>query len=266
MALPLSVDAQNAKLRANCPQFSLIAHAGFIGVWDGTLRPVCQTYRVRIVYYARRYFPGFDLTNPYLSVFVIDPPIGRDPRKTGEPAQHVYRLGHHPDFPRLCIYDPAEDNWQPSEYLVDRVIPWIIKWLFFHEEWVATGVWKGGGRHPEISKCPTPQENLDLVNHAQQERYRNAEFHRLGRKIGLSASSLSMAVASVGFSPQRFSRISNIPSPEEIQLEIISILPWAPLLAGSSRSGWAQEWRLATSLTSISNAEETSFHLESAAA
>jgi hypothetical protein len=142
---PLSIEEQDQRLRAECPQFSLVAHAGWMGVWVGTLRPTCQTYRIRIVYYSRRVFDGWFLQNPYVSVFVIDPPIGPDPRGTGEPPQHVFRLGYSPAFPRLCIHDPREDEWWPDEHIVDRIIPWTIKWLFFHEEWVATGEWKSPG-------------------------------------------------------------------------------------------------------------------------
>ena len=93
----------------------------------------------------------WDLENPYLSVFVIDPPIGPDPRGTGEPPRHVYRYGHPPAFPQLCIHDPVEDAWRPDEYIVDRIIPWTIKWLFFHEEWVASGEWKGRRPPPGAS-------------------------------------------------------------------------------------------------------------------
>ena len=78
MAPPLSVEEQDARLRAECPQFSLVAHNPWVGVWEGTLRPICQTYRVRIIYFARRVFRGFILDNPYVSVVVIDPPIGAD--------------------------------------------------------------------------------------------------------------------------------------------------------------------------------------------
>src|SRR6516165_10557284 len=103
---PLTVAEQDVKLRADCPQLRLVAHCGWIGVWEGTLRPICQTYRVRIVYFARRYFERWELACPYVSVFVIDPPIGPDPRGTGESPQHVYRLGYPPHRPRLCIHDP----------------------------------------------------------------------------------------------------------------------------------------------------------------
>jgi hypothetical protein len=55
---------------------------------------------------------------------------------------------------------------------------------FFYEEWVASGKWKGGGRHPEIPPQCLKQDDLDPESRARQEQSRNAEFHRLGRKIG----------------------------------------------------------------------------------
>jgi hypothetical protein len=68
----LSVEEQDRRLRAECPQFKLVAHAGWMGIWEGTLKPTCQTYRIRIVYFSRRFFDGWHLTNHYISVFVVD--------------------------------------------------------------------------------------------------------------------------------------------------------------------------------------------------
>jgi hypothetical protein len=266
VALALSVEEQDARLRAECPQFKLVAHGEWVGVWEGTLRPVCQTYRVRIVYYSRWMFPGFDLANPIISVYVLDPPIGVNPRGTGEPPQHVYRNRSRPDFPRLCIYDPRDDNWRPTEHIVDRIIPWTIKWLFFHEEWVASGVWHGGGRHPELSECPTPQDNLDPARRAQQEQSLTVAFHCLGQRIGLSASSLSMAAALEAFFPLQPSRLLSVSTPEEIRSRIISTLQWGPRLAASSRSGWERAWKPPTSSIFISIADATSSIPKKAAA
>jgi hypothetical protein len=266
---PLSVEDQDRNLRALCPQFRLVAHAGWIGIWEGTLRPICQTYRIRIVYFSRRFFDGWSLTNPYISVFVIDPPIGPDPRSTGEPPQHVYRLGCPPAFPRLCIYDPVEDDWWPSEYIVDRIIPWTIKWLFFHEEWVATGVWKGGGGHPELpAPCLRDEElnpeHCDPEDRARRERFRNAEFHRLGRKIGVFASSLLMEAASAGsFPPPSWQDLSGV-TPADIQSHLASILLQVPQQAASSPWAWAPAMPPANSSTSMSP-EDARFFLHSLA-
>jgi len=239
--LPLSVEEQDRLLRQHCPQFRLVAHAGWIGVWEGTLRPVCQEYRVRIVYYARKYFQHFTIANHRISIFVLDPEIGPDPRGTGEPPQHVYRLGHPPNRPALCIFDPRDDNWQPSEPIFERYIPWAIKWLFFHEDWVDTGVWRGGGRHPEVPQAPgelecLTQEGLNPENPGRQGRSLSDDFFSLGRRIGVFASCLSMAAASVGSFRLPSLQDLNVPTPAEVQSEITSIL--------SQEHRPAEYWRL----------------------
>lgn len=194
----LSVEQQDRKLRAECPDFRLVLNGGWIGIWEGPLRPICQTYRIRIVYFSRTLFDGWWLANPYVSVTVVDPPIGPDPRGTGEPPQHVYRLGYPPAFPRLCIYDPAQNEWQPHEYIVDKIIPWTIKWLLFHEIWVATGEWKGGGRHPEVPAPCLREGDSKPENHVRREQILNAAFHSLGQRIGAFVSSPLMEAASAG--------------------------------------------------------------------
>ena len=257
---PLSVDDQDRKLRAECPQFRLVAHHGWMGIWEGTLTPICQTYRVRLVYFSRRFFEGYYLDNPYISVFVIDPPVGPDPRGTGEAPQHVYRLGHEPEFPRLCICDPVEDNWQPSEFLVDRIIPWIIKWFFFHEEWVASGEWKGGGRHPEIPEPCLRDEDLDPESRDRRERFRNAEFHRLGRKTGVFASYPLMVAASGESSlPQFWPSWSNAIPAEPLSL-LASTLSPVPRPAGYSALDWQPDTPRANCETSMWIADTKSSH------
>lgn len=257
----LSVEEQDQRLRAECPQFRLVAHAGWIGVWEGTLRPVCQTYRIRILYFARRFFPGWDLANHSLSITVLDPPIGPDPRGTGEPPRHVFSLGRPPEFPALCVFDPKEDMWRPSEPIVERIIPWTIKWLFFHEEWVASGVWKGGGRHPELPQpCLTQDDDLDPESRARQEQSRNDGFHRLGRKIGVFASCPLMEAASAGYFPPPPWPPWNGITPVEARSQLTSILLQAPRLAASSPSAWAPGSRLPTFSTSTSGGDAKSFH------
>jgi hypothetical protein len=261
---PLSVEEQDQRLRAECPEFKLVASAGWIGVWHGTVRPICQTYRIQIVYFARRFFDGWMLANPYECVTVLDPPIGPDPRGTGEPPQHVYRLGYPPAFPRLCIFDPAQREWRPNEYIVDKIIPWTIKWLLFHEDWVATGEWKGGGRHPEVPEPCLKQDDLDPESRARRERFRNAEFHRLGRRIGVFASSLLMEAASAGsFPPPSWLDLSGI-TPAEIQSHLTSILLQVPRQEASSHWVWEPDMPPVSFSTSMSDGDAKSF-LRSAA-
>ena len=84
------------------PAFRLVFDCDWLAVWEGSLTPVCQTYLVRIVYVRRRFFPTFHLDNSYEEVTILEPKIGRDPRGTGEPPEHVYRLDIPPIAPPMC--------------------------------------------------------------------------------------------------------------------------------------------------------------------
>ena len=47
----------------------------------------------------------------------------------------------------LCL--SVLGDWEPWMYIADYVVPWASAWLFFYEEWHATGNWFGGGTHPD---------------------------------------------------------------------------------------------------------------------
>lgn len=123
---------------------------GFMGVWEGHLTPIFQKYKIRITYIADPYFDNFTVRNPRETIIVLDPPIGSNPRGTGDRAQHTYWWNCHPDFPRLCVHDPLADDWDADKPIADTLIPFTIDWLLWHEDWVATGLWRGRGRHPEV--------------------------------------------------------------------------------------------------------------------
>jgi hypothetical protein len=123
----------------------------------------------------------------------------------------------------------------PDEYIFERIIPWIIKWFFFYEEWLASGEWKGGGKHPELPQ-PCRTDDLDLASRARRDQFRNAEFHRLGQRIGVFASSLLMEAASAGsVPPQSWLDLRGI-TPADLQSHLTSILLQVPRQAAFSLS------------------------------
>lgn len=207
---PLSVREQDRRIRAELPTFRLCVDAEWIGIWEGVLCPIAQPYLVRIVYFSRRQFSTWELSNPYVSVTVLDPPVGPDPRGTGERVPHIYGLGCDPAFPRLCLYDPVASEYRPDMPIASFIIPWAIDWLFFYEDWVRTGIWRGGGRHPEITSEPClTQAASDPESRARQARSLNAAFHNLGRKIGHFGSYLWMEAAYAASSQRAYSQSSN---------------------------------------------------------
>lgn len=48
----------------------------------------------------------------------------------------------------LCLYKPGKGEWSPEMMLDKTVLPWVELWLFYFEEWLVSGEWKGGGEHP----------------------------------------------------------------------------------------------------------------------
>lgn len=234
---PLPVREQDRKIRDEFPSFRLCLDAGWIGIWEGVLCPIAQPYRVRIVYFTRRQFPTWQLANPYVSVTVLDPPVGPDPRGTGERVPHIYGLGCDPTFPRLCLYDPVAGEYAPDMLIAGFIIPWAIDWLFFYEDWVRTGVWCGGGRHPEVRSEPClTQVASDPESRARQARSLNAAFHSLGRKIGHFGSYLWMEAAYAASSPPAYWPSSNNGTSPDDPLPDASISWPAPRPAASSAS------------------------------
>lgn len=206
-----SVEDQDAAIRRDFPEFRLIAGVEWMGVWEGPVRPISKTYCLRIVFFRRRLFEGWSLENSYVSVFVVEPVIGAEAIKEERLLPHVYWNEQRPEYPYLCLYDPEEMTWTPELLIAATIIPWALQWLFFYEYWQITGEFKGPGRHPERrrNRCQTPEDDLDPETRVRREQFRNAEFHRLGRKLGGFASSLSMAAAFEEFSQPRSSQDLN---------------------------------------------------------
>jgi hypothetical protein len=75
-------------------------------------------------------------------VFIDDPDLLM--LSGGEDIPHVY--DQKPT--RLCLYLPRTCEWQPWMRLDQSIIPWTSLWLFYFEDWLSDGEWRGGGEHP----------------------------------------------------------------------------------------------------------------------
>jgi len=79
-------------------------------------------------------------------MFVLDPDL-----KTladEEALPHIYPskgLGT-----KLCLWWPKQREWLPQMKLSETYIPWTSEWLWYFEDWLATGTWSGGGEHPRM--------------------------------------------------------------------------------------------------------------------
>lgn len=93
--------------------------------------PLSRTYTVRLEY---KLGDGPD-------VFVEDPDL--EILAAGHELPHVYR-----DPLRLCLYLPGSGQWTPKKRLDQTVVPWTFTWLYYFEDWLAFGEWRGEGKHP----------------------------------------------------------------------------------------------------------------------
>jgi hypothetical protein len=65
----------------------------------------------------------------------------------GRDLPHVYQQ----EPVRLCLYLTRTTEWRPRMRLDQTVVPWTSLWLFYFEDWLASGEWKGGGVHPSTT-------------------------------------------------------------------------------------------------------------------
>jgi hypothetical protein len=107
-------------------------------VWEFETRPtpLSRVYGVRMTYRQ-------DAT-PH--VLVVTPDLVD--LAGGRKLPHVY--GQRPT--RLCLYLPRAKEWNASMSVSETIMPWTILWLFYFEEWLVSGDWKGGGVHPRVSR------------------------------------------------------------------------------------------------------------------
>jgi hypothetical protein len=124
----LSPAQQGLALRSKFPAATCNIAPGRLA-WTGAIQPtpVSRTYTLRVIY----------TTGGHPSVLVLRPTLDSRP---GEALPHVFRDGS------LCLYQ--DDEWQPSMFIADSILPWASEWLAHYELWKATGHWCGDREPP----------------------------------------------------------------------------------------------------------------------
>lgn len=134
------------------PRFALLGSTRWMVGWEGKVRPISQTYAIK-VWFCHGIDLGWARIRPYNpSVTVIHPELRIRHHSPRETVPHVYRNVTCPERPILCLFDPCTDEWSAELAIADTTIPWTIDWLACYEGWLATGVWAGGGRHPPFAR------------------------------------------------------------------------------------------------------------------
>lgn len=140
---------ENARLRAAFPAFRLFHRSGNGYGWRGLLQPSPggNEYTVEIRYNG--------ISQPL--VYVRKPALQLAPGAIELP--HVYRDGGS-----LCLFHPPSMEWRSGDPIAETIVPWTVKWLWFYEVWLVTGVWEGGGIE-HGSQPNDPQQGEPHVSH-----------------------------------------------------------------------------------------------------
>lgn len=135
-AKKISIAEQDWKIKTSFPNFSTQRINFQKRAWIGQLQPtrwsIC--YKIRIVYDGKN--------SP--KVTVLEPRLLLARGKTQLP--HVYSGNE------LCLFHPKKAEWSSSDFIADTILPWTSLWLSYYENWLYTGIWQGGGEHPNTKK------------------------------------------------------------------------------------------------------------------
>ena len=176
----------------------------WFATWEGTLAPISQTYLIWIRYFPELFWDEVTLSHPYVRVKVLDPLIAPDVRGTGERTPHVYRYRQPDNSPALCAWDPVDEPFSPSLYIADHVVPAVIRWLFFYEDWLDTGIWRGGGKHPDPDAALMDRSLAPggrSASSPQATRVTGALERRVSEEIGSATSTMAIGRASFDLFP-----------------------------------------------------------------
>lgn len=177
---------------------------GWFATWEGTLTPIAQSYRIWIRYFPELQWDEVTLAHRYATVKVLDPLIAPDVRGTGELTPHVYRYRQPPHGPALCAWDPVDEPFNPTVYLADHVVPAVIRWLVFYEDWLDTGEWRGGGKHPDpdaVMMDLSPSSMTGGQSSPVERKVLAALDRRVTGVTGSATSTMAIGRASYGWFP-----------------------------------------------------------------
>ncbi len=142
----LSTMKQIELMRRGWPRFKVLRRTRWEALWEGPLKPLCQTYTVQVLLQREENHNKSALPR-IPQVTVINPLLRRRSGAPSDPIPHHYPNRNNLNLPILCLYDPDTREWHPGRAVAQTIIPWTINWLACYEGWLATGEWTGGGRH-----------------------------------------------------------------------------------------------------------------------
>lgn len=134
---PRNLTNQKALMKRLWPEFdfSILPH-GYV-CWIGKVRGFQQFYRIAVIW------SPSENGAPY--VRLLEPKL--TPREGGsfEDIPHLWYDIESPERSGLCLFDPAQNQWDNKMAIAETTILWAAQWLYYYECWHLTGEWQGGG-------------------------------------------------------------------------------------------------------------------------
>lgn len=145
-----SIAHQINAMKKRWPDFTNTQPTSSSVVWFGDLVGIQKPYRIMIDYDLRRAEAAIGLPQFVPMVTVLSPKLRPNSEAIEEaPLPHVYFDQKEICNSRLCLFDPAANEWSPKQLVADTIVPWTAEWLASYEGWQATGRWYSGGRHAQ---------------------------------------------------------------------------------------------------------------------
>ena len=137
--------AEQIRRMRRVPDFTLVADLGFMAQWEGRVRPLHQTYHLRVSYALRDSFAGLELRGGVPVTWLVNPPLRTcTPFAPDQEVPHIYPFPPDLTQSSLCFFVPRTE-WNLDMAIADYIVPWAIDWLTGYEGWLATGEWTAGG-------------------------------------------------------------------------------------------------------------------------
>lgn len=145
----MTAKKQIRAMKRRWPRFRTSIGNGSV-VWHGEVQPNEVKYLIQVEALVMRKGRNGALYLDGPVVRVIRPRLELRFDVEEEPLPHVYLDMKAPELSPLCLFDPAQDEWKPSLFIAETIVPWACEWLDCYEMWLATGKWLGGGRHDQL--------------------------------------------------------------------------------------------------------------------
>lgn len=168
----LALRMEDEAIKRHFPEFKRMPSLCGTGVWLGQLRPMAQTYEVRLA----MSFGSADADLAYprhpSSVRVLGGAVR--PAAEGTLVPHLYGSWDDPRGAHLCLYYPPDEIMVLGEQAAPKLLPWAYEWLHYYELWLVTGVWSGPAAPHDLIEptgfIPAAEERLRRADRPRSVR------------------------------------------------------------------------------------------------